>query len=76
MTAIKVDPGHGYRLLDDDEEAIEGDGYLTLNSQGTALFTPEEWHVVWGLAGQTHNSHGLIAFRRKVKSTPLDQHFI
>jgi hypothetical protein len=76
MTTIKVKPGEGYRLLGDDEKAIGGDEYLTLNSRGESLAGDNRWYVVYGLAGRTAKQHGNIVFRRKAESTPLDQHFI
>lgn len=70
----KVDPGIGYRLLGEDEPAIEGDGYTAIRSNGTPI--DDRWYEVWGLAGRTSQmEHGQIIFRRKVEHAEME-HFI
>lgn len=72
---MNIDPGPGYRLLGDDEPAIEGDDYANLTANGGIIGT---WQTVYGLAGRSRRQHGLkdIVFRRKVEVPSESMHFL
>lgn len=73
---MNIDPGPGYRLLGDDEPAIEGDDYANLTAAGSRIIGT--WHTVYGLAGHSRRQHGLkeIIFRRKVEVPSESMHFL